>query len=109
MRMTKTDAEELMRGVGRVFIRDFTEGSGLTPDDFDKEILYGIVIYNVLILRGEYETLDLAYEKALQHVRDQVQQKPTYPKVRKRTTLGIYKLFRKLENELEQDSLTKEL
>jgi len=109
MRLTKDDAVELMREVGKVFDRDFSLGSGVDPDDWDREILHGVIIYNVLILKGEYETLDLAYEKALQHIRDQVQQKPSYPRVRKRITLGIYKLFRKLENELEQGNSTKEL
>jgi len=104
MRLTKQDAVELIRGVGRVFERDFSEGSGVDPDDWDRTILHGIVLYNVLILRGEYETLDLAYEKALQHIRDQVQTKPTYAHMRKKASLGIYKMFRKLENELKQNN-----
>jgi len=100
MKLTKKDSVNLFREIGKVFESDWNELSGEDFRTWDLELLMGVVTYNALFLRGEYKSLDLAHEKVLQAIRDQATKNPEYNRVRKRTTLGIYKLFRKLENEM---------
>jgi len=99
--LTKARSVELFREIGRIFERDWNELSGMKLSDWDQDLLIGVTCYSALFLRGEYKTLDLTQEKVLQHIRDQATKNPNYNKVRKRTTLGIYKLFRELEKQMD--------
>jgi len=101
MKLTKTDAVEMFQEIGRIFERDWNELSGMELSKWDQDLLMGVACYSALFLRGEYKTLDLAQEKVLQHIRDPATQNPNYNKARKRTTLGIYKLFRELEKQMD--------
>jgi hypothetical protein len=104
MKLTKKDAINIFREIGKIQQRDFEILSGGRDfKDWDIDAIIGIATYNILFLRGEFKSLDYAHEKVLQAVRDIVTQSSEYPKIRRHTTRDIYKLIRDLERDWDAD------